>query len=47
MLPDKPSLYGKRSALGQGVAWAMRDTFNAQQGIETVSVAQWIREHLR
>ncbi len=34
-------------AEGKGVAWEMRDTFNAQQGLETVSVAQWARAHLR
>ncbi len=34
-------------AQGKGVAWPMRDTFNAQREIETVSVAQWAREQLR
>ena len=34
-------------AQGKGVAWNMRDTFNAQHEIETVNVAQWARKHLR
>lgn len=34
-------------AEGKGVAWATEKTFNAQRGIETVEVEQWIREELK
>ena len=33
--------------VGRGVAWPRSQTFNAQQGIETVDVARWIQQNLR
>ena len=33
-------------AESRGVAWSLDRTFNAQRGFRTVSVAQWVQEHL-
>ena len=33
-------------AEGKGVSWDVGNTFNAQRGIEVLSVEQWAREHL-
>jgi hypothetical protein len=33
-------------AKGKGVAWGLEKTFNAQKGIDTVSVEQWARANL-
>ena len=42
---DEMRKYRVVFAEGVGVAWERARTFNFQQGIEVVDVAQWLREH--
>ena len=45
--PDSPiKKYRVVFAEGRGVAWDVDKTFNAQRGIEVLSVEQWAQENL-
>ncbi len=46
--PNNPiKKYRMVFAEGRGVSWEIRQTFNAQRGIEVMGVEQWARENLK